>query len=348
VSRSSRIRKTLVALDRGPVARLRAEFDAALIGAARDEARRRRRRRPRAEDGLRRSIRRLLDEERRRALADTRSGGWRRVRGLGSLLDEALGPDEFRDAALRRRLWRARWGLDATSPAARPLAPRARAVACWYLADDHLLFDGRRARSWERWARAAAEAGHGEAANYLGEVCRDRARTQHARADDRRTAVRWFRLGASLRDPTACLNQGYALRYGEGVRPDLVAARTWYRTAIAASRRRTDVDDLDARARAATNLGHMYLYGEGVPANRATAIRWYRRGAASGNAKAAYALSRVYTGDAAAPARPALAARWLRAWERLREAEGEGDGRRPAPRGTSRADDRVERRPSAS
>jgi len=270
---------------------------------------------------------RYVFDERRRNLRDAQSVGWRRVRALGALLDPALCPDELRNTPLRRRLWCARWGLDPSVPLARPLEGRMRAEACWYMAEDFNTFGRPWSRAWEKWACAAAEAGHGEAANLIGEIYRDRARAPRAgRPGGRREAVHWFRLGAARGDATAMLNLGYALFYGEGVRRDRGAAGRCYRAAVAAARPRAEWGDRETPASACSNLGHMYRLGDGVAADHRAAVRWYHRAAASGGVNASYWLWRIYDGREGAPAHPRMAEDWRRRAAKRGFAEAERAG----------------------
>ncbi|MGB0714061.1 MAG: transglycosylase SLT domain-containing protein [Gammaproteobacteria bacterium] len=80
---------------------------------------------------------------------------------------------------------------------------------------------------------------------------------------------------------------GEALEYGQGVEPDLDAARDHYCRAAQGG-----------DSAAAYNLGWMHLNGRGVPGNDAKAVGWFRLAKTLGDAHAARLLDRLMGVDA--------------------------------------------------
>ena len=123
-------------------------------------------------------------------------------------------------------------------------ARRGTPEAQYALASD---YDFGRPRDLERavrWYRRAAEQGHGEAQNLLGECLREGEGAQKSL----REAVHWFRQAASQNVSDAQVSLGYAFFYGEGVRRNRSEALRWYQAAAA-----------QGNASAHLNIGHMFL-----------------------------------------------------------------------------------------
>ena len=166
--------------------------------------------------------------------------------------------------------------MPAPSTAARRRLLRARAEAGdaqaqFDLACDYDFEPPKRKRLAIEWYLRAAEGGHVEAQNFLGEAYRNGDDVRKSRP----RAVEWFRRAAAGGDSEAQLSLGYALFYGEGVARDRAAALRWYRR----SARR-------GNAAAMANIALSYRLGQGVPRNLAHAVRWYLLAAAGGNARA--------------------------------------------------------------
>jgi TPR repeat protein len=131
------------------------------------------------------------------------------------------------------------------------------------------------------WYRRAAEQGHAEAQNNLGEYLRDEIGTRTALKE----AVAWFRKAADQGYPDAQLSLGYAHYKGEGVPRDWDEALKWYRR----SARQGNVS-------AQANIGHMYHDGEGVTQDDKAALRWLMKAAKGGNLKAMYWIEDYFPG----------------------------------------------------
>lgn len=166
--------------------------------------------------------------------------------------------------------------MPAPSTAARRRLLRARAdagdaQAQFDLACDYDFEPPKRKRLAIEWYLRAAEGGHVEAQNSLGEAYRDGDDVRKSRP----RAVEWFRRAAAGGDSEAQLSLGYALFYGEGVARDRAAALRWYRR----SARR-------GNAAAMANIARMYRRGQGVPQSLEHAVRWYLCAAVAGDPRA--------------------------------------------------------------
>ncbi|MBY0563380.1 MAG: hypothetical protein K2P58_04255 [Hyphomonadaceae bacterium] len=87
---------------------------------------------------------------------------------------------------------------------------------------------------------------------------------------------------------------------GEGVQPDLVAARQWTERAAAAGNRRAMHD-----------LGVYFARGEGAPLDEAAAFRWFRQAAELGVADSQYNLGVLYQQGRGVNASPSEALFWF-------------------------------------
>lgn len=250
----------------------------------------------------RREIRRALRQQSAGARAS-------QVHALGVLID-ASRPTDWGGAALKRRLWIRRWGLDPRQGLARPLRGTALRAALRWLADDYPEPLAPAALPW--WQRAA-HAGDADAAGTLAYEHAERAGGTRARRGDRSAAQRWEELGARLGDPGCCVRLGRRLFYSRRRGPVRAQAARWYLRAARSPAARSP--DRPARldpADAMTNLGRMYRKGEGVPKSWPRAIRWFTRAARLGSADALSFLVRIYDGDEGLPPRPDKALHWLR------------------------------------
>ena len=82
------------------------------------------------------------------------------------------------------------------------------------------------------WLRLAAEQGHAEAENVLGECYRD----GHGVEPDMSEAMRWFEKAAAQNNPEALFNLGFCYYAGNGVERDWVKAREFLERAVEAEK----------------------------------------------------------------------------------------------------------------
>ncbi len=165
----------------------------------------------------------------------------------------------------------------------------------------------RDARRAVKWYLAAAERGHVEAQNFVGESLRDGVGV----SPNARDAVRWFRHAAAAGDSDAQLSLGFSLWYGQGVRRDRATALRWYRASAA-----------QGNDRAAYNLGQAYRKGYGVRKSLRRALHWYEKAAVTGHVGALAWLARLHGGsDDGFPGDPAAELLWLRRAARAGDAE---------------------------
>ncbi len=150
---------------------------------------------------------------------------------------------------------------------------------------------------------AAARAGHAEAA-YRYARCYD---TGNGRKPNIRHALTWYRRAAALYEPRAAFQLALAYRDGDGVDEDRDAAFAW----LAFGARVGDAD-------CASELGHAYHEGIGTPVDRASAVRWYTVAADAGITRATFNLALCYLHGDGVPTDP------VRAHALLTEASGDG------------------------
>ena len=82
------------------------------------------------------------------------------------------------------------------------------------------------------WFRKAAEQGHAEAENQLGECYRD----GHGVEPDLSEAVRWFEKAVGQNNPEALFNLGFHYYAGNGVRRDWKKAKELLERAVEADK----------------------------------------------------------------------------------------------------------------
>ena len=123
-------------------------------------------------------------------------------------------------------------------------------------------------RSAIRWYKKAAELGHADAQNFLGESYRDGRSTKQ----NYEKAVHFFKHAAKQGQIDAQLSLGFCLRYGKGIERNDAQALKWYRRAAK-----------NGNDKAMSNIGHMYMRGEAVQKSWSNAINWYKKAAALGN-----------------------------------------------------------------
>lgn len=146
--------------------------------------------------------------------------------------------------------------------------------------------------------RRAAERGHPDAQNYLGEMLsKDRGI-----ARDETQAVLWYRRAAEQGNASGQGNLGYMLENGVGAVRDRTQAVQWYHLAAEqgdavaqtrlASMLRDDAQAVQWFRRAAqqgyaiaqVRLGNSLRDGRGIARDETQAVLWYRRAAEQGNA----------------------------------------------------------------
>ncbi len=183
-----------------------------------------------------------------------------------------------------------------------------------------------------RWYRAAADQGLARAQYNLGAMYFN----GRGGPQDEAEAVRWFRTAADQGEAFAQSNLGRMYELGQGVPQDDAAAVRWYRAAAD-----------QGLARAQYNLGVMYAEGRGGrrmtlrrsagigqpltrawpvrstisercismvgggPQDEAEAVRWFRTAADQGEARAQYALGRMYEAGRGVPQDDVLGHKWL-------------------------------------
>jgi tetratricopeptide (TPR) repeat protein len=115
--------------------------------------------------------------------------------------------------------------------------------------------------------RRAAERGHSEAQNSLGDI--------YYRDKDYHEAVKWYRKSAEQDNAKAQYSLGWCYYHSMGVENDNKEAVRWYRKAV-----NHGYND------AMYDLGVCYEEGRGVLQDLTEAVTWYRRAAAGGHAYA--------------------------------------------------------------
>ena len=129
------------------------------------------------------------------------------------------------------------------------------------------------------WYTKAAEQGHAQAQNNLGD-CYDGG---DGVAQDYSKAVEWYRKAAEQGNAVAQNNLGLCYEGGDGVAQDYSQAVEWYRKATE-----------QGNAVAQNNLGYCYEEGKGVAQDYNKAVEWYRKAAEQGNADAQLNLGYCY------------------------------------------------------
>ncbi len=112
-------------------------------------------------------------------------------------------------------------------------------------------------------------------------------RQQHPSFRDTR-GPGWRQERARAGDADAQFRLGQALRKGQGIAMDPVAAATWLREAA-------DQGHADAQ----NALGEMYERGEGVPQSDARALQWFGKSAAQGQTSAQVSLATLIVNSGA-------------------------------------------------
>ncbi|MFQ5570950.1 MAG: caspase family protein [Rhodothermales bacterium] len=146
-----------------------------------------------------------------------------------------------------------------------------------------------------RWYRRAAEQGHVEAQTSLGIMYA----SGWGVAQNYTEAFRWIRPPADQGDLRAQTYLGNMYYNGYGVRQNHAEAARWYRRAAERG-----------HAQAQRNLGYLYEYGEGVSLDYTEAARWYRRAAEQGHAEAQNTLGNFYYNGAGVSEDHAEAVYW--------------------------------------
>ena len=148
-----------------------------------------------------------------------------------------------------------------------------------------------------RWYEKAAELGHAEAQNFLGEIYRD----GRGVGQDFSKAAHLFQLAAAQGLGDAQLSLGFCFRYGKGVDRDDTQALNWYKKAAK-----------NGCPKAMSNIGRMYGSGEAVTQSWPIAIKWYKKSAmVDDNVTAVHWLARIYNGQEDYPEDLHQAIYWL-------------------------------------
>ena len=148
-----------------------------------------------------------------------------------------------------------------------------------------------------KWFRLAAEQGNAKAQYNLGVVYFD----GQGVPKDSKEAVKWYRLAADQGFAEAQFNLGWAYFFGYAVPQDYKEAVKWYRLAAE-----------QGNAKAQLNLGVAYSNGQGVPQNQIEAVRWYRLAADQGSAEAQLNLGGAYFNGQGVPQNQIEAVKWWR------------------------------------
>lgn len=164
-----------------------------------------------------------------------------------------------------------------------------------------------------KWYRKAAEQGHAEAQNSLGdcyacgdpqdqdiimdvdEVDVDQAKARFGRA------VAWYRRAAESGHAAAQNSLGLGYAQGWGVPQDFTQAVAWYRKAAE-----------QGNPIAQDRLADCYYHGNGVKQDYTQAVAWYRKAAEQGDAGAQSHLGDCYFEGFAIPKDYAQARGWYR------------------------------------
>jgi TPR repeat protein len=186
--------------------------------------------------------------------------------------------------------------------------------------------------------RAAAEAGDGEAAGYLGAMY-DGA--QGGLPKDEAQALVWYRKAADAGDGLGKFGIGSMYEYGRGGLPkDVAQAASWYRKAADAGDTHgmkklgdmyasgnqglpADLDQWFIWYRKAADAGDTFCMNDlglkfeqgemGLPKDEAQAVGWYRKAADAGETSGMTNLGRMYeTGRGGLPKDEAQARSWYR------------------------------------
>ena len=147
------------------------------------------------------------------------------------------------------------------------------------------------------WLRKAAEQGHHEAENRLGDLYYSGTGVKASYAE----AARWYLRAADGNLAEAQYNLAAMYQQGLGLAPNDGEALFWYGKAA-------DQGDNGA----CYSLGEMHENGIGVPHNPATAFQWYQRAAERGYAPAQYKIGVMYHSGIGARRNAEEALRWLK------------------------------------
>ena len=142
-----------------------------------------------------------------------------------------------------------------------------------------VAYDNKNYAEAVKWYRKAAEQGHAEAQNNLGECYY----YGNGVEKNYKEAAKWYRKAAEQGDAYAQCNLGYCYEYGRGVEKNYTEAVKWYRKAAE-----------QGYAKAQYNLGVRYFDGRGVEKNYTEAVKWYRKATEQGHAWAQHNLGVCY------------------------------------------------------
>ena len=145
----------------------------------------------------------------------------------------------------------------------------------------------------ERWYRRAYRTGSSMGTGNLAIIYRD--------AGDLRSAFRWYRRAAALKDGDAMVDVAYCYQYGIGVRKNITEARKLYRGAISSR-------DITANGREEAKYGLAISFVDA--GQNARAVRLLKTAAADGDYSEAEAVLEQIRGKKAAE--PCRCRRFLR------------------------------------
>lgn len=147
-----------------------------------------------------------------------------------------------------------------------------------------------------KWLLKAAELGHAEAQNKVGNLYAYGALTENYIE-----AAKWFHLAANQGNSDAEESLGHLYREGNGVLQSFAEAARWYRKA--AEQGNKNAQDL---------LGHCYRDGQGVSQDYTEAINWFRKAADNGWPPAQWSLGTMYRDGKGVHRDIAEAFKWFR------------------------------------
>ena len=130
-----------------------------------------------------------------------------------------------------------------------------------------------------KWYRKAAEQGHSNAQNYLG----DCYFYGQGVAKDYTEAVKWYRKAAEQGHSNAQNYLGDCYFYGQGVAKDYKLAMEWFQKSAAQN-----------NLNAIRTIGFMYEKGMGVTQDYHIAKEWYQKAADKGEPYSQYNLANLY------------------------------------------------------
>lgn len=171
-----------------------------------------------------------------------------------------------------------------------------RQVDAWYQKGLE-SFGAKRYAEAMRWARKAAEEGHGPAADLVGFMYQNGSGVEM----DFALAKEWYEKALKAGSASALHDLGYLYLNGLGVERDLVEAIRWFKEA-----------DEAGHAPGTAQLGYMYANGHGVEPNPKEALRLYTKAADLGSVEAMWNAAVMYANGKGVPISRGKAVEWYR------------------------------------